>query len=126
MRSQSIAGARSIARIFALSCAIAIGGPALAAPPDNPDPRLTPWYNSLRQPSTGAECCSLADCRTVEFRQSRDGYEVLVDQRWRLSSPYWARVPAEKILRRDNPTGHAVACFTPEAGIMCFVPPPQS
>ena len=36
-------------------------------------------------------------------------------------------VPPEKILERpDNPTGRAVVCFTPEAGVMCFILPPQS
>jgi hypothetical protein len=36
-------------------------------------------------------------------------------------------VPPEKILERpDNPTGSAVVCFTPEAGVMCFILPPQS
>src|SRR6516165_1239854 len=49
-----------------------------AAPPDNPDPALAPWFESLKQPGTGASCCSIADCRTVEFRQDRDGYEVLM------------------------------------------------
>jgi hypothetical protein len=100
---------------------------AAAAPPDDPDARFTPWYKSLRQPETGAECCGRADCRAVAFRRTADGYEILVDQQWRLSAPYWLRVPPEKILERgDNPTGRAVACFTPEAGIMCFVLPPQS
>ena len=38
-----------------------------------------------------------------------------------------SRVPPEKILERpDNPTGRAVVCFTPEAGVMCFILPPQS
>jgi hypothetical protein len=100
---------------------------ASAAPPDNPDPLFTPWYKSLRQPGTGAECCGIADCRIVEFRRNGEGYEVFVDQRWRLTRPYWTRVPPEKILERpDNPTGRAVACFTPEAGVMCFILPPQS
>ena len=101
--------------------------PVTAAPPDNADPRFSPWYKSLRQPGTGAECCGLADCRIVEFRRNGDGYEVFVDQRWRMSAPYWTRVPPEKILERpDNPTGRAVVCFTPEAGVMCFILPPQS
>jgi hypothetical protein len=100
---------------------------AAAAPPDNADARFTPWYKSLRQPGTGAECCGLADCRAVAFRRTVGGYEILIDQQWRLSAPYWLSVPPEKILERgDNPTGGAVACFTPEAGVMCFILPPQS
>jgi hypothetical protein len=118
-------GSKGRSAIFAV--ALPLCAPAAAAPPENPDPRLTPWYKSLRQPGTGAECCGIADCRMVEFRRNDDGYEVFVDQRWRLSKPYWTRVPPEKILERpDNPTGRAVVCFTPEAGVMCFILPPQS
>jgi hypothetical protein len=37
------------------------------------------------------------------------------------------RVPPERIIDGiDNPTGRGVVCFTPEAGILCFVPPPAS
>ena len=98
-----------------------------AAPPDNADPSLTPWFNSLKQPGTGAECCSIADCRAAEVRQDSQGYEVKVDHKWHVSSTFWLRVPAERILdERHNPTGGAVLCYTPEAGILCFVPPPES
>ena len=98
-----------------------------AAPPDNPDPALAPWFESLKQPGTGASCCSIADCRTVEFRQDRDGYEVLIDGRWKMSIPFWLRVPPNRIIDRiDNPTNRAVVCFTPEAGILCFVRPSES
>jgi hypothetical protein len=98
-----------------------------AAPPDSPDPALAPWFESLKQPGTGASCCSIADCRTVDFRQDRDGYEVLIDGRWKISIPFWLRVPPNRIIDRiDNPTNRAVVCFTPEAGILCFVRPSES
>ena len=62
----------------------------------------------------------------VEFRQDKDGYEVLIDGRWKLSVPFWLRVPSSKIIERvDNPTGRGVVCFTPAAGILCFVRPPE-
>jgi hypothetical protein len=100
---------------------------ALAAPPDKRDPALAPWFESLKQPGTGAPCCSIADCRTAEVRQDRDGYEVLIDGRWKMSVPFWLRVPPHRIIDGiDNPTGRGVVCFTPEAGILCFVPPPES
>ena len=39
-----------------------------------------------------------------------------------LIDGHWLVVPSEKILQRaDNPTGHAVVCWTPTLGIMCFV-----
>ncbi len=101
--------------------------PVHAAPPDNADPTLTPWFKGLRQPGTGAECCSVADCRAAEVRRDAQGYEVKVDDKWHVSSTFWLRVPAERILdERINPTGGAVLCYTPEAGILCFVPPPES
>ena len=100
---------------------------AIAAPPDNRDPALAPWYESLKQPGSGAPCCSIADCRTAEFRHDRDGYEVLIDGRWKMSAPFWARVPPNRIIDGiENPTGRGVVCFAPEAGILCFVPPPES
>lgn len=98
-----------------------------ALPPDNADPSLAPWFKSLKQPGTGAECCSIADCRPAEVRRDSQGYEVKIDQKWHVSSTFWLRVPAERILdEHTNPTGSAVLCYTPEAGILCFVPPPDS
>ena len=98
-----------------------------AQPPDNADPSLAPWFKGLKQPGTGAECCSIADCRAVEVRGDGEGYEVKVDHKWHISSAFWLRVPTERILNESsNPTGGAVLCYTPEAGILCFVPPPDS
>jgi hypothetical protein len=104
-----------------------LAGPAVGNPPENFNRALAPWFESLKQPGSGAPCCSIADCRTTEFRQDHDGYEVLIDQRWKLSSSFWLRVPSNRIIdKTDNPTGGAVVCFTPEAGILCFVRPPES
>ncbi|WP_249164331.1 hypothetical protein [Bradyrhizobium jicamae] len=112
---------------IAVAVGLALSQAAAAAPPDNPNPALVPWFESLKQPGTGAPCCSIADCRTVEFRQDRDGYEVLIDGRWKMSSPFWLRVPSNRIIdKTENPTNRAVVCFTPEAGILCFVRPPES
>jgi hypothetical protein len=114
-------------RKIAIAVGLALSQAAVAAPPDSPDPALAPWFESLKQPGTGASCCSIADCRTVEFRQDRDGYEVLIDSRWKVSIPFWLRVPPNRIIDRiDNPTNRAVVCFTPEAGILCFVRPSES
>jgi hypothetical protein len=91
-----------------------------ARPPPNPDPALAPWFESLRQPDSGASCCSTSDCRPVDFRTSGDHYEVFLQNRW-------MEVPQHAILHRlDNPTGRAVVCWTPVVGIMCFVPGPQT
>ena len=113
-----------IGREIAIAVGLALNQAAVAAPPDSPDPALAPWFESLKQPGTGAPCCSIADCRTVESRQDRDGYEVLIDGRWRMSIPFWLRVPPNRIIDKiDNPTNRGVVCFTPEAGILCFVRP---
>jgi hypothetical protein len=97
-----------------------LGHAASAAPPENADPALAPWYNSLRLPWTNALCCSMADCRPVDSRTNDDHYEVLIEGQWRP-------VPDDKVLNRsDNPTGRAVVCWTPSSGILCFVKAPDS
>jgi hypothetical protein len=97
---------------------------ALAAPPENADPALAPFFQSLKQPDNGIGCCSVADCRHPESRQVADGYEVFIDEKtFGLGAPnVWLPVPAKKILQRaDNPTGRPVTCWSPGIGIMCFV-----
>jgi hypothetical protein len=99
--------------LFAVFLVIARG--ALAAPPENADPTLGPWYQSLKQPGSGVSCCSIADCRQVDYRTEGDHYEALIDGKWLL-------VPPERVLAHEtNPTGHGVVCWTPWQGILCFV-----
>src|ERR1044072_1180791 len=67
-----------------------------------------PWFNSLRQPQSGVQCCSMHDCRAyderTEVRIENGVYAV-------LHNGEWLQVPASKIIERfDNPTGHFVAC----------------
>jgi hypothetical protein len=85
-------GAVRVYREITFAVGLALSQAAVAAPPDSPDPALAPWFESLKQPGTGASCCSIADCRTVEFRQDRDGYEVFIDGRWKMSTPFWLHV----------------------------------
>jgi hypothetical protein len=75
------------------------------------------WFESLKQPGSGVSCCSVADCRPVEYRLVSNGYEALLDERW-------VRVPEDKILRGTaNPTARAILCRSPISGaILCFVP----
>jgi hypothetical protein len=95
-------------------------GPSLAAPPQNADPALAPWFQSLKAPN-GTGCCSVADCRRAESRLSTAGYEVMIGDRWHA-------VPWERVLRRtDNPTGQAIVCYVPDTElILCFVRPPEA
>lgn len=112
---------------------------AHAAPPENADLSLAPWFQSLRQPGTGMSCCGIADCRSTEYMTIPDGYQVLIDDRWPRyrdwaisrgesgASGHWAEVPEQFILQQiDNPTGRAVVCWTPDQGVMCFVRPSES
>src|SRR5271169_5742167 len=63
---------------------------AFAAPPENSDPSLAPWFNSLSAPD-GTACCALADCRRTMSRLTSDGYEVLIDDTW-------VTVPGDRVL----------------------------
>ncbi len=91
-----------------------------AAPPDNADTSLAPWYQSLRQPGTGISCCSMADCRATEYRTSAFGYEAFIDDKW-------LAVPPDRVLQHvDNPTGRAIVCYVPGRGILCFVRPAET
>jgi hypothetical protein len=92
-------------------------GTSDAAPPDNADPALHGWFESLKQPGSGVSCCSIADCRPVEYRLAADGYEAYLDTRW-------VHVPDDKIIHgMANPIARGVLCRSPISGtILCFVP----
>jgi hypothetical protein len=91
-----------------------------AAPPPHGDPTLAPWYNSLRMPDSTVLCCSMSDCRPVLSRMVDGHYQAFIADQWR-------DVPDDRVLSRpDNPTGHAVACWTPFAGVICFIKAPES
>jgi hypothetical protein len=106
---------RRVIKPMALALLSVLAASAAAAPPQNADPALAPWFRSLLQPGTAMSCCALADCRPAEYRIKTDHYEVLL-------GGHWLAVPPDKILQRtDNPTGHAIVCWTPQRGIMCFV-----
>ncbi len=97
--------------------------PAFAKPPPGADPSLAPWFQSLAQPDTGYPCCSVADCRTVQYRAVADHFEAFIDRRsFGGDAPEaWVAVPPANVLhRRDNPTGEAVACWF-NGEIRCFV-----
>lgn len=100
--------------VLALSVAFT---PIQAAPPEQTDPALSGWIDSLKQPGTGVSCCSIADCGPVEYRLGTDGYEALLEARW-------MRVPDNRILRGvSNPLARGVLCRSPISGtILCFVP----
>jgi len=93
---------------------------ACAAPPENGDLSLAPWFNSLSAPD-GTACCAIADCRRTVSRITADGYEALIDNTW-------VTVPWDRVLPKiDNPTGQAVVCTAPRTKIiLCFVRSPET
>jgi len=106
--------------ILLAAASLLIGSAAFAAPPENADPSLAPWFQSLKQPGSGMGCCSIADCRPVDSRVVGDHFEAIIQGQW-------VAVPPEKVLQyQPNPTGHAVACWTPYTGILCFVRPTET
>lgn len=93
---------------------------AFAAPPENGDPSLAPWFKGLLAPD-GTGCCAIADCRRTMSRLTADGYEASVDNTWII-------VPWDRVLPETrNPTGQAVVCTAPGTKIiLCFVRPPDA
>jgi hypothetical protein len=119
MSRNQIPYSRPRARIFvpplAVSALLFLANSPGAAPPQNADPALAPWFQSLQQPGTGISCCSVSDCRPTEYRTTGDHYEALIENKW-------IAIPPEKVLQRtDNPVGRAVVCWRPSTGVMCFV-----
>jgi len=103
----------------ALVAVIAAASQSRAVPPENADPSLAPWFQSLQAPN-GSSCCSMADCRLTDYRINATGYEALVEGRWMV-------VPPDRILTHvGNPTGRAVVCYLPGMGILCFVRPDEA
>jgi hypothetical protein len=123
-------------KIFPLAIAVVLGASVCASavpPAGRPiDPEMHKWYESLKQPDTGAGCCSISDCRPYTSRIAGDHYEILDHTRW-------LPVPNNVVLHRENKAGTAIACtrtqwnygfgpppadFSPD--IMCFIPGPET
>lgn len=124
---------RAMAVVFAALCWLIVVWGALrfayGEPPANGNPAYADWFHSLTIPSgqyAGTSCCSVADCRTTDYKVDGDHYVVRIpadiDNPSKDGKEKWLAVPPDKILQRiDNPTGQGVVCYTPSRGIMCFV-----
>ena len=71
-----------------------------AEPPADADPALRPWFESLKQPGTGVSCCSISDCRPVQYRLVPEGYEALVGS-------LWVHVPDDRVPAQSEEPGGA-------------------
>lgn len=98
--------------VFLASCIVIM---ALAAPPPGADGRYRDWFRSLKDAS-GISCCDVSDCLPTSARVSGEGYQA------KTPAGDWVTVPADKVIRRDNPLGVPVMCWLPHRGVMCFVP----
>ena len=116
-----------------LAVALLLSTPSLAAPPPSGSPQadmMAPyaeWVRGLKNPNTGQGCCSLSDCRVVEYRLTPEGYEAFIDKATFPGGPdAWVKVPDYVVLHKDNPTGFAVACWASwhkdSSGFFCFTP----
>ena len=114
-----------LAIAFLLLLAVA----AWAAPPENADPALAPWFKSLTVPGTqNGSCCDVSDCRPVAWRIVGDHYEALLNHETFPidlgpdDPPLWVEVPNKFVLKgKENPTGRAVLCYLHR--VFCFVLP---
>ena len=120
-------------RILSAGTVLMLMTPALAAPPPAGSPQadlMAPyaeWIRGLRNPTTGQGCCSLSDCRVVDYRISSDGYEAFIDRKGFPGGPdTWLKVPDFVVVHTANPTGLAVACWASwhkeSGGWFCFTP----
>jgi len=123
-------GLETIAKRLGWLCiAVVLAWPIVVrgAPPENADPALAPWFQSLHN-AAGAFCCDQADGRATEHvRVANDGsYSALIDERWNNDPPAWVPVPKGAVLDRpDNPTGRYVVFWTAGAGVICLVRPAE-
>jgi len=103
---------------------------AAAPPPGSPQAEaMAPygdWVRGLANPTSGIGCCSVSDCRMVNYRMAGAGYEAFIDRDSFPGAPdKWLAVPDSVVLHTANPTGFAVACWAAwhtDLGFFCFDP----
>lgn len=94
---------------------------ALSAGAHEPTEPFANWFNALAMPKSGIGCCGMHhDCEYTDAVLKDDGWWAL----WQ--NPYgpwqWIKVPEDRTLHQDNPTGQAVLCANPVGTVLCFVP----
>jgi len=91
--------------------------------------RYHQYYHKWKQPGSGASCCN-ARVRTPWGQETGDCEPTRAEMRngdwyaWERHIGSWLKIPDNKFIRERNPSmeeGHL--CWSPTAGILCFVPP---
>lgn len=82
------------------------------------------FYETLQTPDTKVSCCNLGDCRPTTGRETKDGYEVKVDN-------IWTKVLPNKIVKKTAPDwGFHVCARANFSGkpehVHCVVVPPEN
>lgn len=110
--------ARHMAIIIIVVLAALLGAVSLAyaARPENFDPTLGPWFNSLHD-ARGRSCCGMGDGHRVDYRIGQSGYQALYDGEWR-------DVPNSIVVRTANPVGEALLFVSAADNrtMYCFIP----
>lgn len=131
--------------IYRLALALLLfAGPATAAPPPVGSPDyddlspFAPWVAGQHVPGMSDICCSIADGRVVDVRingltgryEIRFKHPETIRDAFPLPKPgVWYEVPPIAVLRVPNPTGKAIAWWSPgsvvskyNSPIRCFAP----
>ena len=134
-----------VVMIRALTLALLLSaGSAMAAPPPVGSPDwgdlsgFAPWIAKQHVPGMSDICCDIADGRVVDVRINGDTgyYEIrfrhpeTITNAWPLPAPdVWYEVPPIAVLHVPNPTGKAIAWWSPgsiasayNSPIRCFAP----
>lgn len=96
---------------------------------DSHHPLHKDFYHHWKVPGTNASCCNarmagpfggeIGDCEPAEARVVNGQWQV-----WIRQAGLWLPVPEDRILRERNPNIlDAHVCWTPDRGVICFVPP---
>ena len=119
--------------------AVGLSVPTFAAPPSPGSEdydQLMPYsgWISARSTNKGGLCCSVSDCRVVQWRMQGASYEAFISNsddrgftKFAGAPNRWIGVPDSVIKRESNPTGQAIACWSSckhdDAGYYCFFLP---
>jgi hypothetical protein len=135
---------RAMIRALVLPLLLLSAVPAAAGPPPPGSPdwddlsTFAPWIAEQHVPGQGDVCCDIADGRVVDVRINGTSgrYEIRFQHPETMTNAYplpklgvWYEVPPVAVLQVPNPTGKAIAWWSPGSAataynspIRCFAP----